>query len=228
MTTVTFLGVLWPPVTGVNPSALAVAVVAVFTAVHWMGLRLGSSLTEIISAVIAILLMTVVVCCFFVAPAADAATAIPPNSAAALPWMSTAMILAVVPALRAILTAFDGWYSPIYMAEENKQPVRTLPRAIIGGTLLISTLYLLINLAFVRVLPMPALAASKLPAEYYEFHHALRIALEIPDAETRWLAGEDIFADVAREIVSDPTAQASNRRIIDQVVAGALGHELPA
>lgn len=164
MTTVTFLGVLWPPVTGVNPSAFAVAVVAVFTAVHWMGLRLGSSLTEIISAVIAILLMTVVVCCFFVAPAADAATAIPPTSAAALPWMSTAMILAVVPALRAILTAFDGWYSPIYMAEENKQPVRTLPRAIIGGTLLIATLYLLINLAFVRVLPMAALAASKLPA----------------------------------------------------------------
>jgi Fe-S-cluster containining protein len=73
-----------------------------------------------------------------------------------------------------------------------------------------------------------ALAASKLPAEYYEFHHALRIALEIPDAESRWLAGEDIFADVAREIVSDPTAQASNRRIIDQVVAGALGHEMPA
>ncbi len=72
-----------------------------------------------------------------------------------------------------------------------------------------------------------ALAASKLTAEYYEFHHALRIALEIPDAESRWLAGEDIFADVAREIVSDPAAQASNRRIIDQVVAGALGHELP-
>jgi APA family basic amino acid/polyamine antiporter len=129
-----------------------------------MGLRLGSSLTEIISVVIATLFMTVVVCCLFIAPAADAATAITPNSAAALPWMSTAMILAVVPALRAILTAFDGWYSPIYMAEENKHPVRTLPRAIIGGTLLIATLYLLINLALVRVLPMPVLAASKLPA----------------------------------------------------------------
>jgi basic amino acid/polyamine antiporter, APA family len=162
MTAVTFLGVLWPPVSAVNPSALAVAVLAVFTAVHWIGLRLGSSLTEIISVVIALLLMTLVVCCLFVAPAA--ATAPVRNSAAALPWMSTGMILMVVPALRAILTAFDGWYSPIYMAEENKQPVKTLPRAIIGGTLLIATLYLLINWAFVRVLPMPVLAASKLPA----------------------------------------------------------------
>jgi APA family basic amino acid/polyamine antiporter len=164
MTAVTFLGVLWPPVSAVNPSALAVAILALFTAVHWIGLRLGSSLTEIISVVIAVLLMTLVVCCLFVAPAASAATAPLRNSAAALPWLSTGMILTVVPALRAILTAFDGWYSPIYMAEENKQPVQTLPRAIIGGTLLIATLYLLINWAFVRVLPMPVLAASKLPA----------------------------------------------------------------
>jgi Fe-S-cluster containining protein len=72
-----------------------------------------------------------------------------------------------------------------------------------------------------------ALAASNLPTEYYEFHHALRIALEIPEAESRWLAGDDIFAGVAREIVSDPVAQASNRRIIGQVVAGAMGHEMP-
>ncbi len=72
-----------------------------------------------------------------------------------------------------------------------------------------------------------ALAAVNLPHECYEFHHALRIALELPDAETRWLSGEDIFAGVAREIISDPAAVASNKRIIDQVVAGALGHEIP-
>ena len=74
------------------------------------------------------------------------------------------MLFAVVPALRAILTAFDGWYAPIYMAEESTDPVRTLPRAIIGGTFLIASLYLLINIAFLRALPVPVLAASALPA----------------------------------------------------------------
>lgn len=73
-----------------------------------------------------------------------------------------------------------------------------------------------------------ALAAENLPAEYYELHHALRIALEVPDAENRWLAGEDVFAGVAREIVEDPAVDASNRRIIAQVVAAALGREVPA
>ena len=71
-----------------------------------------------------------------------------------------------------------------------------------------------------------ALAASKLPPERYEFHHALRVALETPDAEARWLKGEDIFANVARETLTDPVAIAQNKRIIDQIVAGATGKEI--
>jgi APA family basic amino acid/polyamine antiporter len=50
------------------------------------------------------------------------------------------------------------------MAEENTDPARTLPRAIIGGTFLVVALYLVINLAMLRVLPLPVLAASQLPA----------------------------------------------------------------
>jgi APA family basic amino acid/polyamine antiporter len=70
----------------------------------------------------------------------------------------------MVPALRAVLTAYDGWYAPIYMAEENADPGRSLPRAIIGGTLLVVALYLLVNVGLLRVLPLPVLAASDLPA----------------------------------------------------------------
>ena len=46
------------------------------------------------------------------------------------------------------------------MAEENTDPARTLPRAIIGGALLVAALYLLISIAFLRVLPMGALAIT--------------------------------------------------------------------
>ena len=72
-----------------------------------------------------------------------------------------------------------------------------------------------------------ALAAAKLPVALYEFHHALRIALETPIAETRWLKGEDVFAGVAREFLDDAAANARNQSIIDTLVAGALGKELP-
>ena len=55
---------------------------------------------------------------------------------------------------------------------------------------------------------------------------ALLVALETPDAEARWLAGEDIFAGVAHEQVR-AAEQEQNRRIIDQLVAGALGRDMP-
>jgi|SRR5579871_1452210 len=69
-----------------------------------------------------------------------------------------------------------------------------------------------------------ALTASDLLTRCYEFHHALRIALEKPDAELRWLKGEDIFRDVAYERMG-PETEAHNQRIIAALVAGALGKE---
>jgi APA family basic amino acid/polyamine antiporter len=74
------------------------------------------------------------------------------------------LFIAVVASLRAVFVAYDGWYSPIYMAEESTAPARTLPRAIIGGTLLVAAVYILLNVAILRVLPIPVLAASTLPA----------------------------------------------------------------
>ena len=85
-------------------------------------------------------------------------------SAASLPLFSMSMAAALVSAMRAVLLTYDGWYSPIYLAEENTEPARTLPRALIGGTLVVIALYVMINLAFLRVLPLPVLAASALPA----------------------------------------------------------------
>jgi APA family basic amino acid/polyamine antiporter len=69
-----------------------------------------------------------------------------------------------VTALRAVFLTYDGWYSPIYMAEESTQPTLTMPRAIIGGTVLVAAMYVIINIAMLRVLPLPVLAASQLPA----------------------------------------------------------------
>jgi basic amino acid/polyamine antiporter, APA family len=74
------------------------------------------------------------------------------------------MLAAVVTALRAVFLTYDGWYSPIYMSEESTQPALTLPRAIIGGTVLVAAMYVIINIAILRVLPLSVLAHSELPA----------------------------------------------------------------
>ena len=163
LTAAVFMGTLWPA-TAVAPRAVAIGVIALFTALHWAGLRISSTLTRIISVAVGLMLMVLVVGCFL-SPAAAVSSAPPPlTSAASLPLLSMGMLAAVVTALRAVFLTYDGWYSPIYMSEESTQPSRMLPRALIGGTLLVAAMYVIINVAILRVLPMPVLAASLLPA----------------------------------------------------------------
>ncbi len=66
--------------------------------------------------------------------------------------------------LQLVISTYDGWYGAIYFAEEDSDPVRNLPRSMIGGVLAIIAIYLLINLAFLHALPLATFAQSKLPA----------------------------------------------------------------
>ncbi len=158
-----FLGALLPPA-ATHPQVVALCILAVFTGLHWTGLRIGRSLAGFISLAVGVMLLVLVVGCFLHAPG-DASTARPVATAAAsAPLLSLAMFAAVITALRSVLVTFDGWYAPMYFSEESTQPTRMLPRAIIGGTLLVAFFYLAINLALLRVLPLPVLAASELPA----------------------------------------------------------------
>ncbi len=67
-------------------------------------------------------------------------------------------------ALVSVLWAFDGWADLSFVAGEVKDPRRTLPRAIIIGTLAVVGIYLLANLAYLAVLPVEEIRTSKLVA----------------------------------------------------------------
>ena len=59
-------------------------------------------------------------------------------------------------ALVAALWAYDGWNNVSMIASEVQNPQRNLPRALIGGVLLVIAIYLLTNLAYFYVLPAEA------------------------------------------------------------------------
>jgi len=60
----------------------------------------------------------------------------------------------------AVLWSFDGWYGATTLAGEMRDPERDLPRGLLYGTLVITLLYLLVNLAYLRALPISEMAAS--------------------------------------------------------------------
>ena len=70
-----------------------------------------------------------------------------------------------------VFVAYSGWNAATYVAEELRQPARTLPLALGIGTVLVTVLYLALNFVFIYAAPLEelkgnpavgALAASRL------------------------------------------------------------------
>ena len=66
--------------------------------------------------------------------------------------------------LLAVLFAFEGWTNVGAIAGEMKNPAKDLPKAIIGGVSIIMAVYLLINIAYIRVIPANELMNIESPA----------------------------------------------------------------
>ncbi|HEU5217840.1 MAG TPA: amino acid permease [Gemmatimonadales bacterium] len=58
------------------------------------------------------------------------------------------------------LFAFGGWHMVTYSSEETVNPTRTIPRALLFGTLIVTAAYLLMNAAYLYVLPLDQVASS--------------------------------------------------------------------
>src|SRR6185437_87842 len=67
-------------------------------------------------------------------------------------------------ALIAIMWTYDGWADLSFMGGEVKNPGRTLPLALILGTAGILLVYLLLNLAYIYLVPLDQMARSPLIA----------------------------------------------------------------
>ncbi|HXB27271.1 MAG TPA: amino acid permease [Gemmatimonadaceae bacterium] len=67
-------------------------------------------------------------------------------------------------ALVAVLWAYDGWADLSFIGGEVTTPEKTLPRALIYGTLAVIVIYVAANLAYIAVLPISRIQTSPLVA----------------------------------------------------------------
>ena len=132
--------------------AVAIGGILVLSFVNYLGVRQGSMLQTVvtISKVAAILLLLGMVV-FLGSPAARPSAALPPP-----PAPFSEFVLAV----SAALFAFGGWHMVTYTAGETRDPARTIPRALLIGTLTVTALYVLLNAAYLYLLPIDRVIAS--------------------------------------------------------------------
>ncbi len=76
------------------------------------------------------------------------------------PVRESVTLSGVVKAYLAAYFAYSGWNAVIYVAGEVRDPERNIPRALIGGTLGITALYLALCVGFIAVLGLGGLAKA--------------------------------------------------------------------
>lgn len=141
---------------------IGIAVIAIFTGVNLAGVAFGGRVQTFLTSLKVIALVGLIAGVFLFAQgggSADAAAtsgqALQPVPPAPVPSTSAFGF-----ALLAALWAYSGWQYLPMAAAEVRDPARNVPRAVIGGGLLIVALYLLVNAAYFHALPFDAVTTS--------------------------------------------------------------------
>jgi basic amino acid/polyamine antiporter, APA family len=135
---------------------LAVGAIVGLSAINYLGVRPGA-LTQNVLTVLKLAALTFLIIAGLSAPAPLAEVRQQPSSGGGI-------ILVLGAALVPVLFSFGGWQQTNFVAEELIQPERNLPRALIGGVIIVVAVYLLANVAYLKTLGLSGLAQSSAPA----------------------------------------------------------------
>src|SRR5262245_230915 len=139
---------------GAAIQVLSVLILVSIVALQWLGIRISSLFQEVTTSLKCIAFLVLVAACLLMSTDGHPSAPIP----------SSTTFTGLVVALQAIVITYGGWQSPLYFIEEDRDPARNLPRTMIGGVLSVIGIYLLVNIALLKVLPMSELSGATFPA----------------------------------------------------------------
>jgi len=128
----------------------AVTVILVLSAVNYVGVRHGGFVQNVFTSAKVLAIAAII------AAGLLWHGSLPPAPAAAAPVSLRGFVLA----LAAGLFAYGGWHMVTYTAGETRDAARTIPRALLIGTLIVTACYAGLNAIYLRVLPLDAVRSS--------------------------------------------------------------------
>lgn len=136
---------------------VAVAALAVLTAINCLGVRAGARLQSALMVLKIVAIVGLVLCGLIVSGPSDQASG-------ELPAAAGSPLAAFGAAMVPVLFAYGGWQTASFIAGEVREPRRNLPRGLLLGVTGVTALYLAVNFVCVRALGPAGLAATGTPA----------------------------------------------------------------
>ena len=140
------------PLTPAMGKVISIALIAALSAVNYVGVREGAWVQRTFTYLkIAALLVLI------------GAAFLSPHSAPAVePFPSPPVSLAHFGvAMAACLMAYNGWSYVSFVAGEVRDPQRNLLRSLVIGMVAVAILYVLVNVAYMKVMTIPQIASSE-------------------------------------------------------------------
>lgn len=133
---------------------IAIAAVLLLSTINYLGVKPGSAVQVGLTSAKLVAIAILVIVLFGFGGAAHRA------AAAGAVASSGAPIRNYLLAIGAGLFAYGGWHMVTYAAGETREAGRTLPRALVAGALVVTACYMLLNGAYLYVMPLRQLAES--------------------------------------------------------------------
>ncbi len=137
---------------------LTISVIAFLTLVNYFGVAYGGRVSAFFTTMKILAIMIIVVLGFALG---NGDTAHFTQDSPAFDAASAGLISGIAAALAAAFWSYDGWNNVTYLSGEIKQPQKTLPKALFLGTVIVIAVYLVINLAFLYIVPAEEMAGSE-------------------------------------------------------------------
>jgi len=148
------------PLQQIGVKLLTVLVVLVLTYVSYRSVQYGGRLQRLLTALKALAILVLIGSVFFSGKGSWNHFAEVPETTAG-GWESVLLFMA---ALSGAFWAYDGWNNISFVAGEIKEPQTNIPQSLLFGLGFCILVYLLLNLAFVYLMPINELAASSFVA----------------------------------------------------------------
>lgn len=153
-----FIGDLYP-LENLGVKSLAIVLVLTLTGLNYVSVRASSAFQLLFTTIVTLVIGGLVIG-LFSSPNGSTANFIH----AVNPKSGTELLSGVIAAMTGAFLAYDGWINIVSTAGEIRNPQRNIPKSLFVGVLACIAIYLLVNQAYLYVLPVERMATSPLVA----------------------------------------------------------------
>jgi APA family basic amino acid/polyamine antiporter len=153
-----FIGNLYP-LENLGVKSLAVLLVLILTILNYRSVK-ASSAFQVITTFLKIAVIAALVIGIFISSHGSFQNFIHSEN----PKQGTALISGIIASMTGAFFAYDGWINIVSMAGEIEKPQKNIPKSLVTGVFACIIVYVLVNQAYLYVLPVEKIAASPLVA----------------------------------------------------------------